>query len=573
MKRKSLMKLMLQSILALILLISIIPLSVNAAGPVEINKENFPDGFFREYVKNYDLDNDGILSQDELDAVTVINRAFEEYGDLFNKGITTLKGIEHFTKLETLFCDANELTSIDTAAMPKSLKRLHLDNNKLEAIDLSPLTNLEEFTAQSNNLASITFGPLPNLKYLYFPNNKGINTVDFTGLDNLERLNCGNLNLDTVDVSMLPKLTLFHCGFNKLETLDISMLPDLIDFGCRDNRLTQLDLSQFDHIEYLNCDFQNRDWIEAQHKGDHYEIDMVEHFPDIDFSKIDSFTFPADSGYTYDPVTRIISIDKNVAQHQLIFYNYDVQWKQAPDTRMDVRFWWYGKYLVEFESNGGSAVDDQYVNPNRLAEEPADPEKDKHTFAGWYVDEALTTLFDFVETPITEDIVLYAKWEPVPTFNAQHVFVSGTEGMELPADVNNLLPTDLTDLETGIVVTPTIPAATEVEIADGKWTFKSWDPESATVFDEDIVFIGTWEFEEKVDQEPTETKPTETEPTDPKPTETEPTKPPTETIKPESTSPKTGEGRTIYPWIGLSLVSIGALLYLSRRKVKASRDR
>lgn len=568
MKRKSLMKLMLQSILALILLISIIPFSVNAAGSVEINAENFPDEFFREYVKNYDLDNDGHLSEDELDAVKVINNKYEEFGDLFNKGITTLKGIEHFSKLETLFCDANELTSLDTAALPKSLKWLNLDNNKLEAIDLSPLTNLEHFSAQSNwEMTSITFGSLPNLKRLYFPNNK-IKTVDFTGLDNLEHLNCGNQELDTIDVSMLPKLTLFHCGFNNLETLDISMLPDLIDFGCRDNRLTQLDLSQFDHIEYLNCDLQNSGWIEAQHKGDHYEIDIGEHFPNIDFSKINSVTFPEDLGYSYDPATRIISIDKNVEQHKEIFYNYDIQWKKDPTTTMDVRFWWYGKYLVEFESNGGSAVDDQYVDPNRLAEEPVDPEKDKHTFAGWYVDEALTTLFDFVETPITEDIVLYAKWEPVPTFNAQHVFVSGTEGMELPADVNNLLPTNLTDLETGIVVAPTVPVATEVEIEDGKWTFQGWNPESATVFDEDIVFIGTWKFEEKVDPEPTDPKPTES-----KPTESKPTEPPTETIKPESTSPKTGEGRTIYPSIGILLASIGVLLYLSRRKVKTSRDR
>ena len=42
-----------------------------APGDVEINNKNFPDANFRSYVStNFDKDNNGVLSQGELDVVT-----------------------------------------------------------------------------------------------------------------------------------------------------------------------------------------------------------------------------------------------------------------------------------------------------------------------------------------------------------------------------------------------------------------------------------------------------------------------------------------------------------------------
>jgi len=68
---------------------------------------------------------------------------------------------------------------------------------------------------------------------------------------------------------------------------------------------------------------------------------------------------------------------------------------------------------VTFESNGGTAVEDQIVVSGETAEEPDDPDKGGYTFDGWYEDEALTEAFDF-STAITEDITLYAKWDDNP---------------------------------------------------------------------------------------------------------------------------------------------------------------
>lgn len=67
------------------------------------------------------------------------------------------------------------------------------------------------------------------------------------------------------------------------------------------------------------------------------------------------------------------------------------------------------KYEVSFETNEGSAVSALLVTNGENAVRPADPTKDGFVFGAWFSDEDLTTIFDF-NTPITEDITLYAKW-------------------------------------------------------------------------------------------------------------------------------------------------------------------
>ena len=81
-------------------------LPVNADSGVSIDEINFPDKNFRSYVfKNGDPDKNGYLSSDEIAKTKDIS--------VYGKGITDLKGIEHFTSLEVLNCYNNRLTSLD----------------------------------------------------------------------------------------------------------------------------------------------------------------------------------------------------------------------------------------------------------------------------------------------------------------------------------------------------------------------------------------------------------------------------------------------------------------------------
>ena len=63
-------------------------------------------------------------------------------------------------------------------------------------------------------------------------------------------------------------------------------------------------------------------------------------------------------------------------------------------------------FTVAFNSDGGSAVDKQYINENEKAQSPNNPTKEGYTFAGWYLNG---NKFDF-NTAITGDITLKAKW-------------------------------------------------------------------------------------------------------------------------------------------------------------------
>jgi uncharacterized repeat protein (TIGR02543 family) len=82
-------------------------------------------------------------------------------------------------------------------------------------------------------------------------------------------------------------------------------------------------------------------------------------------------------------------------------------------------------YTVAFESGGGSPVDSRTVAEGGTATRPENPVKDDYIFHNWYADGELTMLFDFINTPITGNITVYAGWsgeEFVPRVPINHIF-------------------------------------------------------------------------------------------------------------------------------------------------------
>ncbi|MDR0456088.1 MAG: InlB B-repeat-containing protein [Treponema sp.] len=77
-------------------------------------------------------------------------------------------------------------------------------------------------------------------------------------------------------------------------------------------------------------------------------------------------------------------------------------------------------FTITFDSNEGSAVPSQTINSGNAAMRPTQPTRNGYTFDNWYSNSDLTTLYNF-STPVTKDIILYAKWNPVlytVTFNS-----------------------------------------------------------------------------------------------------------------------------------------------------------
>lgn len=81
----------------------------------------------------------------------------------------------------------------------------------------------------------------------------------------------------------------------------------------------------------------------------------------------------------------------------------------------DVTFtavWEFNKYIVTFDSRGGSEVASIKVEKNSKLTAPAQPKRPGYLFAGWYKNEDCTSLWDFDNDKVTSDITLYANWRP-----------------------------------------------------------------------------------------------------------------------------------------------------------------
>lgn len=74
--------------------------------------------------------------------------------------------------------------------------------------------------------------------------------------------------------------------------------------------------------------------------------------------------------------------------------------------------WEINQYTLSFDSTGGSAVEPITQDYGTAVTSPTNPSRSGHRFVGWYLDQALTAVFDF-DAFIVEDMVLYAKWNRI----------------------------------------------------------------------------------------------------------------------------------------------------------------
>lgn len=69
------------------------------------------------------------------------------------------------------------------------------------------------------------------------------------------------------------------------------------------------------------------------------------------------------------------------------------------------------KYTINFETNGGSAVESIVLEEGADLVEPEEPTKDGYNFGGWYLDAALTEDYTFESKMPAKSFNLYARWD------------------------------------------------------------------------------------------------------------------------------------------------------------------
>lgn len=195
---------------------------------IAIDETNFPDEYFRNYLfEQYDFAKDGILTAEEIKNTTMLIVDWDY--------IVSLKGIEYFTALKTLYCDGNEITELDlskntalthldcsynhitklTISNNALLDTLYCNDNELTELDVSDNTALVYLDCYYNKLTQLDVTKNTALVQLDFDCNQ-ITSIDLSKNLLLEELYCAGNGLTKLDVSANPKLTLVQCYNNKI---------------------------------------------------------------------------------------------------------------------------------------------------------------------------------------------------------------------------------------------------------------------------------------------------------------------------------------------------------------------
>ena len=88
--------------------------------------------------------------------------------------------------------------------------------------------------------------------------------------------------------------------------------------------------------------------------------------------------------------------------------------------------WTINSYAITFVSNLGTPVDPISQNYSSNITPPQDPIRPGYTFAGWFIDIALTSPYVFTTMPAT-DLTLYAKWN-IQTYQLTYQLNGGANG-------------------------------------------------------------------------------------------------------------------------------------------------
>ena len=168
-----------------------------------------PDPVFEQALIDLGFDSgepDGVAQNLFLESIILL--------DIPDLGIEDLTGIEACTSLERLYCQDNNISSIDLSNNPY-LWRLYISDNQLDSLDLSDHAYLEYVSCSSNNLSYLNLEGCPALRALFSRYNP-LGSLDVSGHFDLEILVCNSNALSVLNVDANPALEGLHCGNNQL---------------------------------------------------------------------------------------------------------------------------------------------------------------------------------------------------------------------------------------------------------------------------------------------------------------------------------------------------------------------
>lgn len=245
---------------------------------------NIPDANFKAKLLNADISNGtaedrngkNIRIDTNRNGEIEISEALTVYKLFMNSsGIKSLEGISNFANITELYCSFNQLTTLDVSALTElddfncadnniitlnvngltKLTKLACSSNKIEFLNLSASKDLIDLDTSVNPISSLNIKGLTKLESLLIRGNifaKG-GILDLSEFVNLRDIDCRSLNITGLKIQNSPKIEWLNCSSNRLTSLDVSNLTKLKTFNCSFNKLTTLNVSNSTNLSTLDC--------------------------------------------------------------------------------------------------------------------------------------------------------------------------------------------------------------------------------------------------------------------------------------------------------------------------------
>lgn len=203
------------------------------------------------YVLSWQKEADGTVRMN-LSNTEIVKKV--ETLSIVGTNLSSFDGIEYFTGLTSLTCSGNRLTALDVSNL-HNLETLDCSGNQISSENLKlPSAYLKTLDCSNNRLERLDETVLPaTLTELDCSDNPlTVLNVNFLN-ETLTKLECAATQLSSLSVASLTNLTYLDCSFNRFTALDVTALQKLQELYCHSNRLTSLKVTGLSSLQVLSC--------------------------------------------------------------------------------------------------------------------------------------------------------------------------------------------------------------------------------------------------------------------------------------------------------------------------------
>ena len=214
----------------------------------DTNIVNIPDPNFKNALLNqtYPVINTNGDNEIQVSEAFFANEIYVSYQD-----ISDLTGVEAFTNLEQLYCDDNNLTSLNVTQNANLIGLIASNNESLGNIDLSQNINLLALWLDSCGLTNgLDLSQNVNLEGLNIRNNN-ISNIDLSQNINLKSLDLSGTQYSNIDISIFPYLERLRIQYADFSSIDLTQNSNLIEFIAFGNNFSQINVTQNLNLETL----------------------------------------------------------------------------------------------------------------------------------------------------------------------------------------------------------------------------------------------------------------------------------------------------------------------------------